>query len=690
MNENSRGGVKLRSTAFIGLVVLAACNQATEEDPAPTPIPVIANVQTVASATGVVSSGAIALEGDAVRIIGATALGGLEVYDAAGARLSSTSAGEVAGVDVAYGYDMGGAAATIVAVLDITQQGLRLFQLKDGQLAEVGARSVPLGFAAENVCLFHSSLDGALYAFVVGDGGEIDQKLIYTDASGRLDTRQVRRLSVISTIKQCVVDDASATLYVSEETVGIWRLNANPEAFAAPDLVDSPRFGNIKEEVGGLALHDGGDGARWLIASDASAGRLNVYNRDKNDAYIGSVTVTSTASGEAIGEPGPLYGMSGAVKDFPNGLLLVTDEDGSNFKALSFAAIAAKLKISAGGSSDPRTIIKPAVPTVTATVETVAVPSFGDAADDPAIWANTENPAQSLIVATDKKGGLFVYDMQGQIVQHLPDGKMNNVDLREGFQLGGKSVVLVTASNRTDRTIAIYRLDTASRQLVNVADGPQPTELEDPYGLCMYRDQAGKVFVFVNGDETRKRQWELVDAGNGRVRASFVREFTFESQTEGCVADDASGQLTVDEEDIGIWSLSAAPSGGKEMRSVQKVADNPAIKDDLEGVGLYDLGNGRGYLVVSSQGNDTYAVYRREGAQEYLGSFAVVADPVRGIDGISETDGLEVSSRNLGPGFEFGAMIAQDGRNVLPIENQNYKYVPWQSIAEALKLEVRR
>ena len=59
------------------------------------------------------------------------------------------------------------------------------------------------------------------------------------------------------------------------------------------------------------------------------------------------------------------------------------------------------------------------------------------------------------------------------------------------------------------------------------------------------------------------------------------------------------------------------------------------------------------------------------------------------IDGISETDGLEVTSRNLGPGFKHGAMIAQDGRNVLPVENQNYKYVPWESIAKALKLEMR-
>ena len=66
-----------------------------------------------------------------------------------------------------------------------------------------------------------------------------------------------------------------------------------------------------------------------------------------------------------------------------------------------------------------------------------------------------------------------------------------------------------------------------------------------------------------------------------------------------------------------------------------------------------------------------------------------LADPARGIDGISETDGLDVSSADLGPGLEHGAMVAQDGRNVLPVENQNYKIVPWKAIADALGLEVR-
>ncbi|QQQ18984.1 phytase [Brevundimonas vitis] len=671
-----------------GLTMVSGC--ASAQDAVDTSATVAARRATEATATGQIASTTLVLDGQGGHILSAAGLGGLEVYGLDGTRLGQVAAGEAVGLDVGYGFMLAGQPTTVVAAVDISQNTLRLFRMDGTVLTEVGARAIPLGFAAENVCLFHNSLDGALYAFVVGDGGEIDQQLIYADANGRLDARQVRRLNVISTVKQCVVDSAASTVYASEETVGIWRFTADPEAFAAPVLIDSPRFGALTEEVGGLALYDGGEGARWLLASDASAGRINVYDRTKDDAYVRSVLVSGPDGGDVLGEPGPMAATSRPMPGFANGLILVTDEDGANVKVVSFADLASPLGLAAGAPTDPRVHNDSPVPTVTATVETAAVASFGDAADDPAIWAHPTDPAQSLIVATDKKGGLFLYDMQGHVVQDLRDGKMNNVDLREGFNLNGERVVLVTASDRTNRSIAIYRLDTASRRLIAVADGVQDTGLADPYGLCMYRELAtDRTYVFINGDDTRLRQWELVDAGNGKVRANFVRELTFGSQTEGCVADDDNGVLYVAEEDIGLWRMSAHADGGTDMAMVQAIADNPAVKDDYEGVGLYDLGNGRGYVVVSSQGNDTYAVYRREAPQEYLGSFAVAADPLRGIDGISETDGLEVTSRNLGPGFEQGAMVAQDGRNVLPVENQNYKYVPWSAIAEALDLETR-
>jgi 3-phytase len=625
------------------------------------------------------------------KIVGTAELEGLEVYSLDGHRLGKVAAGEAAGVATRATFGIGGRDVPLVVAADATTNSLRFFSWADTRLSEIGARAVPLGFAVENVCLYRSVTDGATYAFAVGDGGEVDQWMLFDTGKGQVDARQVRRISLPSTAEHCTADDRSGQLYVSEQAVGVWRFNADAETDSAPALVDAPRLGRIAEEVGGVALYDGGEGARWLIASDASASRLNVYDRGKDDSFVGAVSVTGP-SGAPVEEPGGLYS-SGNVAGLPDaGVLLVADEDapgGSNYKIVRFDGIASALGL-ATGTPQAGALPPPPFPTIHARFETQPVPSAGDAADDPAIWADRSNPSRSLIVGTDKKSGLHLYDMQGKILQHLPDGKMNNVDLRDGFPLGGQSTVLVTASDRTRKAIAIYALDTANRRLINVADGLQPSGLSDPYGLCMYRSaKSGRYYVFISDPDGLVRQWELIPTRAGKVRAKPVRDISFKSQTEGCVADDESGVLYVAEEDVGLWRTNAEPGASSAVRPVATVAGNPRLKDDMEGFGLYDLGGGRGYLIVSSQGNNSYAVFRREGDQAYLGSFAVVADGARGIDGISETDGLDITSANLGPGFEHGAMIAQDGRNVLPSEDQNFKAVSWTDIAAALKLEVR-
>ena len=675
--------------AFAAIAGLCGFAPAPADGAGDSPI-VAAAGETEATSTGETDA-AVLVDGPhgAAMLVATAKLGGLELYDLTGKRLSAVPAGEAASVSLAADTGPDGTPRQVLAAIDATGNFLRLFTLVDGRLVESGVRAIPLGFAAEGVCLSVHPLDRSLHAFVVGDGGEVDQWMLDRRADGRLDARSVRRVQVPSSLKQCVVD-ARGRLYASEEAVAIWRFDSDPEADLAATVIDAPGLGHFEEEVSGVAAYEGGPGRQWLFASDATAGRINVYDRADSGAYLGSFRVAAP-DGAPVGEPGMLFATASPQGErYPAGVLLVGDEDAANTKLVSVAAVASALGLPAAAEPVATEPAHDRVAIVRARVETVPANSFGDAADDPAIWADPDTPANSLVVATDKKAGMYLYDMQGRVVQFLPDGKMNNVDLREGFLLDGTPVVLVAASNRTDDSIALYRLDTAARRLVDVADGIQPTALDDPYGLCMYRSaRDGSTYVFITGDDTRLRQWRMLDAGGGKVRAEFVRELAFESQTEGCVVDDANAALYVNEEDVALWRLSAEPDGGDGRVALDRVDANPQLRDDLEGIGLYDLGDGRGYLVLSSQGNDTYAVYRREGDQEYLGSFAVVADPASGIDGISETDGLDVSSANLGPGFEHGAMVAQDGRNVMPVENQNYKYVSWTDIAEALGLEVR-
>lgn len=62
-------------------------------------------------------------------------------------------------------------------------------------------------------------------------------------------------------------------------------------------------------------------------------------------------------------------------------------------------------------------------------------------------------------------------------------------------------------------------------------------------------------------------------------------------------------------------------------------------------------------------------------------------DPVAGIDGASETDGLEVSPANSGGPFSRGMLVVHDGFKRMPEGAQNYQAVAWDDIARALKLD---
>jgi 3-phytase len=102
-------------------------------------------------------------------------------------------------------------------------------------------------------------------------------------------------------------------------------------------------------------------------------------------------------------------------------------------------------------------------------------------------------------------------------------------------------------------------------------------------------------------------------------------------------------------------------------------------------VAIYYGANGAGYLIASNQGEDNYALYRREGNNEFLGKVHIVANEALGIDGASETDGLDVVSAPLGAQFPAGLLVVQDGRNVMPAARQNFKFVSWQAVLDSLQ-----
>ncbi|MEN9866459.1 MAG: hypothetical protein RL748_2049, partial [Pseudomonadota bacterium] len=123
--------------------------------------------------------------------------------------------------------------------------------------------------------------------------------------------------------------------------------------------------------------------------------------------------------------------------------------------------------------------------------QTALMPRLGDAADDPAIWVHPQDARLSRVLGTNKKQGLISYDMQGQQVQLLEVGRLNNVDLRQRVKFGaedGRSVDLAVASNRDDNSVMLFDI-AADGKISEVARFA--TGLDKIYGICSGQPKEG-------------------------------------------------------------------------------------------------------------------------------------------------------------------------------------------------------
>lgn len=322
---------------------------------------------------------------------------------------------------------------------------------------------------------------------------------------------------------------------------------------------------------------------------------------------------------------------------------------------------------------------------VTATVETAPVPDSGDAADDPAIWVHPTDPSLSVLIGTDKRGGgLQVSDLSGRQIQFLAEGAPNNVDVRAGFSLAGQSVDLVVVADSKfppGGSLRIYKVDPSSRTLVNVTARTIVSTIV-PHGFCMYRSPAsGKFYAFDNADTGDVEQWELFDNGAGQVDATLVRgPWNVGTGVEGCVADDEMKGFYIAEQNVGIWRYGAEPDDSTTLRTLVDSTGGGHLVADVEGLAIAAGSGGTGFLFASSQGDSSFAVYRRDGTNDFVRRFVVESSTT--IDGCSDTDGIEVTARALGQSFANGLFVCQDGSNTMPDANQNFKLVPLERIVE--------
>ncbi len=327
------------------------------------------------------------------------------------------------------------------------------------------------------------------------------------------------------------------------------------------------------------------------------------------------------------------------------------------------------------------------------------------------------------------------------------DGRYNNVDIAYGMRLDRQVLDVAVVSDRYNDQLRFFVIDPAGADaatpLVEVTAPEQPflfnpdratvDEQHTAYGVAVWQPRNGSTYAVITQEgATTIATARIVEQG-GAFGYTDVEHLEMPGrfplpdgttwvpceepgvlpQLEGVAVDQRSGVLYATQEDVGLWRIQL-PLGSGEPVLLDRVADfgihdswnpeteecepiDPAAKGfggpnlvaDAEGVDIY-YGRGKtGYVVVSSQGDDRFAVYDTTGKNRSLGTFRVAG---AGVDDVNGSDGLAVTNRVVGD-YREGLLVTHDepesGPDVDPDRDPtNFSYVHWGEVADALGLQV--
>jgi len=288
--------------------------------------------------------------------------------------------------------------------------------------------------------------------------------------------------------------------------------------------------------------------------------------------------------------------------------------------------------------------------------------------DDPAIWINAADPAQSLVIGTDKDvdGALYVFDLQGRIV---PDKvvrgivRPNNVDIAYGVEVGGQRVDVAVVSERYANRLRVYRLP----DMAPLDGGGIPVfegeRARDVMGIALYtRASDNALFAIVSRSDAFAptqgylHQYRLVDDGTGTLRGVFTRAFGGWSgvkEIEAIAVDNELGYVYYSDENTGIRKYLADPMA-EDAEDELALFGLDSFTDDREGISIYKREDGTGYLLVSNQQANRFNFYPREGSSGNPHQHPLLASIPLATE---ESDGSEITAVAL-PGFDGGLFVA--------------------------------
>jgi 3-phytase len=281
----------------------------------------------------------------------------LFVYDLHGVTVQSIPTPKPGNIDLRCGIPLGRGTADLVAFNQ--RQGESLVKVyavdpADGTLRRVDDGSIVTdpGYGG---CLHRSPRDDRLYFIkTFKDSGIVEQVELFDRGDGVIQGAQARFWE----IGQCegvAAHDASGTIFIAEEKLGVWAVGGDPADPTPGKLAARVGENGLAADVEGLAVLPLSDSEGYLLASNQGADNFHVYRFGDAFEFLGAFAIEGAehsdgidVSGVALDHRFPMgiftchtVGVAGGVKRCP---VLVN----------SWQDIAEALGIDPGPPLDPR------------------------------------------------------------------------------------------------------------------------------------------------------------------------------------------------------------------------------------------------------------------------------------------------------------------------------------------------
>lgn len=351
---------------------------------------------------------------------------------------------------------------------------------------------------------------------------------------------------------------------------------------------------------------------------------------------------------------------------------------------MKYLSIILPLAFLACKTETPTANQEPSVPADTLSTPVIITDTTIHDTDDPAIWINPADPAQSLVIGTDKEadGGLYVFTLDGKMIPEktvYPLQRPNNVDLEYGFPLGGKRVDIALTNERLlgkMRLFSVPDMQALDGGGIPIFEGEPDTAFRDPMGVALYKRPSDGAFFAIMGRKSGPQtgylwQYLLEDNGQGGIKATLVRKFgqySGKEEIEAIAVDDALGYVYYSDEMVGVRKYHADPEKGDEELALFGTA---GFTEDHEGISIYTIDDGTGYILVSDQQANCFRIFSREGTASNPHDHQLVKVVCLGTN---ESDGSEVCNAALNATFAKGIFVAMSN-------NKTFQYYRWEDIA---------